>query len=418
MKSYKIAIIGMGYVGLPLALALSKKFKVVGFDNSTKRIDSLKKFKDLNNEHSFYEIKSRKKLLSFSKSHNEINDCNVYIICVPTPLKQKNKPDLSFLYEATKLLLNKIKKNDLIIFESTVYPGATEEVVSEVFSKKKLEVNKDYYLGYSPERVNPGDKKHNIKNVTKVISGSNKIATKQIYEIYSSVIKKIHIASSIKIAESAKIIENTQRDINIALINEFSILFNKMNIDFSEVLKAARTKWNFLDFKPGLVGGHCIGVDPYYLTHKCKKIGYKPRIILAGRKINDQMALYIVNKIKKQFSLNKIILKNSNLLMIGLAFKENCSDIRNSQYLKIYKMLINLGIKVDLCDPLVAKSAHAKNYNFLKKPSKKYDGIIISYKHKEMKYLNYKYVKKISKENSLIFDLKNIFKNQLVNFKL
>jgi UDP-N-acetyl-D-galactosamine dehydrogenase len=418
MKSYKIGIIGMGYVGLPLALALSEKFKIIGFDKSANRINSLKEFKDFNNEYSSYDIKSKRKSLKFTNSHNEINKCNVYIICVPTPLKKENKPDLSFLYQATKLLTNKIKKKDLIIYESTVYPGATEEIVAKIFKKRKLKINKDYYLGYSPERVNPGDKIHNIKNVTKVISGSNKIAINHLHKIYGSVIKKIFIAGSIKIAESAKIIENTQRDLNIALINELSILFNKMNIDFSEVLEAARTKWNFLDFKPGLVGGHCIGVDPYYLTYKSHKIGYTPRIILAGRKINDQMALYVVNKIKTQYSLNKIKLKNSNFLIIGLAFKENCSDLRNSQYLKIHKMLVNMGINVDLWDPLVQNSFCAKNFNFIDKPTFKYDGILISYKHRVMKNLNYRFVKKILKKNSFVFDLKNILKNRIVNFKL
>ena len=305
MMTNKIAIIGLGYVGLPLSIAFNKKFKVIGYDNNLQRIKQLNKFKDITREVSSNELK-KNKTIKFTSKKSELNSCVIFIVTVPTPLNKSKKPDLSNLIEATSLIAKKIKKNSIVIYESTTFPGCTEEICVPILEKQSgLKYNKDFYCGYSPERVNPGDKKRKLSQISKIVSGSNNKSLKRIYNLYNKVIKsKIFKVNSIKIAEGAKIIENTQRDINIALMNEFSIIFEKLGINFEDVLKAAKTKWNFIDFRPGLVGGHCIGIDPYYLSYKSKKIGYNPKIILAGRILNDKMSRYesnlIYQKIKKK----------------------------------------------------------------------------------------------------------------------
>ena len=331
LKKLKLAVIGLGYVGLPLALEFAKKRKVIGFDTNKTRINELNLGLDRNLEFKKNQIKNYKNLI-FIKDKKQLCSINCFIITVPTPINKLKKPDLNPLITASELVGQFLKSGSLVIYESTVYPGCIEEVCVPILEKvSKLKFNKNFFCGYSPERINPGDKKHTISNIKKVTSGSTPKIASLVDNLYKEIITiGTHKAKSIKIAEAAKVIENTQRDLNIALINELSILFNKMNIDTQAVLKAAKTKWNFLPFEPGLVGGHCIGVDPYYLTFKAKKIGYNPKIILAGREVNDNMSKYVASKLLENMKLKKIKIKGSKVLIMGLTFKENCSDLRNS----------------------------------------------------------------------------------------
>ena len=341
MKTKKIALIGLGYVGLPLAIEFGKKFKVVGFDISKERIDLLKKNEDPNLEISKKEF-SDSAHLNFSHNIDDIKDCNIYIITVPTPIDKHKTPDLTALEKSSKTVGSVLKKGDIVIYESTVYPGATEEFCVPILEKQSgLKFNTDFYCGYSPERINPGDKKHKLIDIKKVTAGSTPEIALEVDELYNEIIVAgTHKAESIKVAEAAKVIENTQRDLNIALINELSIIFKKLNIDTEAVLKAAETKWNFNSFRPGLVGGHCIGVDPYYLTYKSKIAGYEPKIILAGRKLNDNMSTYVTKNILKILTKKKIKIKKAKILIMGLSFKENCSDLRNSKILDVCKLLL------------------------------------------------------------------------------
>ena len=345
IEKLKIGIIGMGYVGLPLAIEFSKKVKVLGFDINSERINQLKKKIDITNEVSKKEFSNLKKI-SFSSNFKDLINCEIYIITVPTPINYNNKPDLKPLIRATTLVSKILKKNDIVIYESTVFPGTTEEICGPILEKSSgLKINKNLFLGYSPERINPGDKNKKITDIVKITSGSNLKTKKSVTKLYSTIIKAgIYEAETIKIAEAAKIIENTQRDLNIALVNELSLIFKKMKISTEKVLKAAETKWNFISFRPGLVGGHCIGVDPYYLTYRSKQIGYNPQIILAGRNLNNQMPSKVFRDIISLAEKRKM---NSKLkvLILGLTFKENCPDTRNSKSLDLFDHFINFGIK-------------------------------------------------------------------------
>ena len=359
----KIALIGLGYVGLPLAVELSKKFLVIGFDKNKKRIDQLKNNFDISNEISQPNLKSVN--IKFTTNIKDIAECNIYIITVPTPVDKHNNPNLTPILEATRAVGKLLKKQDIVIYESTVYPGLTEEVcVPELEKISKLNYNIDFYCGYSPERINPGDKNHKIKDIKKITSGSNKEVSIIVDNIYKEIITAgTYKAPSIKVAEAAKIIENIQRDVNIALINEFSMLFNKLNIDTNEVLEAAGSKWNFYPFKPGLVGGHCIGVDPYYLTHKAQEVGYHPEMILAGRKINDNMGKYVSEKALIEMNKAGINPKNSQVAILGLTFKEDCPDLRNTKVVDIIQLLSLNGCNIKVVDPIANKIEAKKKYN-------------------------------------------------------
>ena len=415
LKKFKPSVIGLGYVGLPLLVRISAKKKVIGFDLNVKRINELNNNIDKTNEINQSLLRKYKKNIKFTNNEQDLSKSNFYIVTVPTPIKKNRKPDLSYVINATKILSKFIKRGDVIVYECTVYPGVTEELCGKIISRKKnYKINKDFYLGYSPERVNPGDKKNTIDKIIKVVSGSNRFISKKIQNFYNSIIPAgTFLADNIKTAEAAKVIENIQRDLNISLINELSIIFDKLDINIYKVLKAANTKWNFLNFEPGLVGGHCIGVDPYYLTFLSKKIGYNPKLILSGRSLNENMTDICVKKLVRKCNEKKINLKNSKLLFMGLAFKENCPDIRNSKNLELLNKLSKKTKNISAYDPLIEYSQLKKmnkKIRFLNSfPKEKYDIIIISIAHNE--YLNKKLsqYKNLMAKNCLIFDLKNKF---------
>ena len=410
----KLAIIGLRYVGLPLAVEFGKKYTTVGYDINKNRINDLKKGLDVTKEVTKAQLKSSSKLI-FSSNIETITDSNIYIISVPTPINKHNLPDLSILLNATSIVGSILKKNDIVVFESTVYPGCTEEDCVPVLEKEsKLEYNKDFFCGYSPERINPGDKEKTVTKIVKVTSGSNSDTAKIVDNLYSSIIKAgTYKASSIKVAEAAKVIENCQRDINIAFVNELSIIFNKLNLDTQEVLDTAGTKWNFLPFKPGLVGGHCIGVDPYYLTYKAKTLGYKSKIIDSGRELNDLMANYIYKEIDDKLERHKN--NKLNVLFLGVTFKENCPDIRNSKVFDIIHFFKSDKYSVDIYDPYasnqeVYKTNKVKLLKLRNLKKKHYDCIIVSVAHKEFVDINVEnYIKN---KSSLIYDLKGIYNNK------
>ena len=419
-RDYKIAVIGLGYVGLPLAVELSNIFKVVGFDIKIKRINDLKKNIDETKEISAKNLKNTKNKIIFTNNISLIKNCNIFIITVPTPINHNKKPDLSFLINASIIVSKILKKNDLVIYESTVFPGCTEEVCIPILEKySKLKINKHFMCGYSPERINPGDKLRNIKYINKLVAGSNLKALNKIYYLYKKIIQADVIkVKTIKIAEGAKIIENTQRDINIALINEFLKIFQKLNINFSEVLKAARTKWNFLNFEPGLVGGHCIGVDPYYLAEKSRKIGYNTKLILAGRKLNDGMSNYFSNVFIKEFRKRFNIIKNKKILVMGLSFKENMPDIRNSKSFDVIRYLVKRKFNVFCYDNNIDKKLLKEIHNIkvINKIKKKYyDGIIIIVKHNSFNFLKKK-IRTYLKKDGVILDIKNFLGTNKIVF--
>ena len=420
INKLKISVIGVGYVGLPIAIEFSKFYEVVGFDKNKLRVNNLNKGVDLNKDISKNSILSKKKLIFTTKKIN-LQNTDVFIITLPTPIKKNKKPDLSYLRNGCKLISQYLKKNSIIIFESTVYPGLTEDFcLPEILKYTDLIYNKDFYIGYSPERINPGDKKYRLQNIDKLVAGSNLKTTNFIHKLYKKIIKKnVHKVKSIKIAESAKVIENCQRDLNIAFINELYLIFNKLNLNTNEILEAASTKWNFLNFKPGLVGGHCIGVDPYYLTYIANRNNYNPKVILSGREINDKMSLHIANLFLRKLS-KKINIKKANLLIMGITFKENCPDIRNSKIIDLYKNLKSKVNKVDVYDPIANKDIVYKEFKIkLQKTllNKKYDGILVLVDHSYFKKLGIENLKKITNNSGLIFDFKNIFKteNQFIN---
>ena len=411
----KICIIGLGYVGLPLAHAFSKKFKVVGFDINKPRVDELSSGYDRTLELTSDEVKeSIANGMVYSTNIDDIKDCNVYIVTVPTPIDSSNRPDLTPLIKSSQTIGKVLKKDDIVIYESTVYPGVTEEVcVPELEIESGMTFNKDFFCGYSPERINPGDKEHTVTKILKITSGSTPEIATVVDELYKSIIiAGTHKASSIKVAEAAKVIENTQRDVNIALINELALIFDTMNINTNDVIEAAATKWNFIKLKPGLVGGHCIGVDPYYLTHKAEELGYKPNLILGARQINNGMGKYIAEKtIKLMIKAGKLI-KDSNILIMGLTFKENCPDIRNTKVVDIISELKDYGAIIDVYEPWIdEKDKGYYTYNFVENPfenSKKYDAILVAVGHDKFKTLTQNEYDSLIKDEKLIIDVKGI----------
>jgi UDP-N-acetyl-D-galactosamine dehydrogenase len=412
-KKLKIAIIGMGYVGLPLAIAFSKKRQVIGFDTNKKRINNLKLGHDSTCEVSKKKL-LRSKKLTFTNKHNDLINCNCFIITVPTPINKNMKPDFSHIISASNSVGKLLKKKDIVIYESTVYPGATEEVCVPILEKiSKLKYNSDFFVGYSPERMNPGDKKHGVENIVKITSGSNKVTANIVNKLYSSIVKVgTFKASSIKVAEAAKVIENTQRDINIALINELSLIFSRLKIGTEEVLKAASTKWNFIPFMPGFVGGHCIGVDPYYLTYKARATGYNPKIILSGRNLNNQMTKHVAKIFLKTLSKKKINLSKSRVLIMGITFKENVQDVRNTKIIDLIKILKKTCSMVDIYDPVANSQEVKKIYGLsLKKKINQntYHGIILAVKHKQFIHMGIKKIRKFGLKNQVIYDLKYLF---------
>ena len=412
MKIKKIAVVGLGYVGLPVAIEFGKKREVIGFDINKDRINLLKKAEDPTLAVDKKDFKEAI-YLNFTNNADDIKDCNIFIITVPTPVDENKKPDLFSLKKSSETIGSVLKKGDIVIYESTVFPGATEEICAPILEKQSgLKFNEDFYCGYSPERINPGDKKHRISDVKKVTSGSTPDIATEIDELYQEIIiAGTHKASSIKIAEAAKVIENTQRDLNIALINELALIFNKLGIDTESVLKAAGTKWNFLPFRPGLVGGHCIGVDPYYLTHKANEIGYNPEMILAGRKLNDNMGSYVANEVSKLMKKKKIKLIGANILIMGLTFKENCPDHRNTRVIDLIKCFEKIKCNVDVYDPWVNKKqvANELKFNPIDTPLKdKYDAIVIAVAHDEFKLLTEDQIRAYGKNNHILYDIKYV----------
>ncbi|WP_026727849.1 nucleotide sugar dehydrogenase [Flavobacterium denitrificans] len=417
MENIKIAVIGLGYVGLPLARLFATKYLVIGLDINESRVNSLKSGTDTTLEveddilqEVLVDNLNINKGLYCTTSLKDIENCNYYIITVPTPVDKNNKPDLSPLYKSSEAVGKVLKKNDIVIYESTVYPGVTEEECVPVLEKiSGLKLNVDFYVGYSPERINPGDKEHTVEKILKVTSGSTPEIGLKVDALYKSVITAgTHLAPTIKVAEAAKVIENSQRDINIAFVNELAKIFNLMNIDTQEVLAAASTKWNFLPFKPGLVGGHCIGVDPYYLAQRAQEFGYHPEIILAGRRLNDSMGEYVASQIVKLMIKKCISVNGAELLMLGITFKENCPDVRNTKIVDVVKALKEYGILVTIFDPLANADDVIKEYNLVTLnsiPNNKFDAIVLGVSHMEFLELNFS---SLQKEKSLIYDIKGV----------
>lgn len=414
----KIGVIGLGYVGLPLAVEFGKILEVVGFDINQSRIDELRKGIERTLEVDGDELKSAKHLV-FSSDANDLKSVNHFIVTVPTPVDEYHVPDLKPLQSASKTVGSVLKKGDIVIYESTVYPGCTEEVCVPILEEESgLKFNKDFFAGYSPERINPGDKLHRLPNIKKITSGSTAEIAEKVDQLYKKIIKAgTHKASSLKVAEAAKVIENSQRDLNIAFVNELALIFNRIGIDTHEVLEAAATKWNFLPFKPGLVGGHCIGVDPYYLTYKAESLGYHPEVILSGRKINDNMAVYIANDVVKLMAQNRLPIHGGKVLVLGLTFKENCPDIRNSKVVDLIRELSSFGIDVDVYDPHanVEEVKHEYNLSLTKYPSKKYHSIVLAVGHKEFSSINWDQLKE---QNAVVYDVKGFLDKSLVTARL
>ena len=410
LKNTKIAIIGLGYVGLPLAVEFGKKRPVIGFDINQSRINDLNSHIDSTLECSSDELRGAQ-YLEYSHTLEDLKECSVYIVTVPTPINEHKQPDLKPLIKASETIGKVLKKGDIVIYESTVYPGATEDDCVPVLERVSgLIFNKDFFAGYSPERINPGDKEHRVTNIKKVTAGSTPEVADIVDALYNEIITVgTHKASSIKVAEAAKVIENTQRDVNIALINELAIIFNKLGIDTEAVLEAAGTKWNFLPFRPGLVGGHCIGVDPYYLTHKAQSIGYQPEIILSGRRLNDGMGEYVVSQLIEAMINKRIHVQGSRILIMGLTFKENCPDLRNTRVVDIVKELKEYGIQVDVYDPWVdAKEAeHEYGITPVAQPEKDaYDAMVLAVSHNEFKEMGAASIRKLGKADHVLYDLK------------
>lgn len=422
LETTKLAIIGLGYVGLPLAAEFGKHRSVLGYDINQPRVDELKSGKDSTLEVSDEELAEATQL-SYSTDEADLKACNVYIVTVPTPIDDHKKPDLTPLEKASEMLGRVIGKGDVVIYESTVYPGATEEVCVPIIEKVSgLAFNEDFFAGYSPERINPGDKEHRVTTILKVTSGSTPEIADYVDALYQSVITAgTHKASSIKVAEAAKVIENTQRDVNIALINELSLIFNRLDIDTEEVLLAAGTKWNFLPFRPGLVGGHCIGVDPYYLTHKAQEIGYNPEMILAGRRLNDNMGAYVISQVTKLMLKKRIQVNGANVLIMGLTFKENCPDLRNTRVVDMVAELEDYGVNVSIYDPWVDKAEAQHEYNITPIDAPEaatYDAIILAVAHDEFKAMGAEKIHALGKEEHVLFDIKYVLKPDEVDGRL
>ncbi len=408
MNSPKLCVIGLGYVGLPLAHAFSSKYEVVGFDIAQWRIDELRSGHDRTKELSKDQVNDAiQNGMIFSNNIDDIKDCAVFIVTVPTPIDEHKKPDLTPLRKASETVGKVLKKDDIVIYESTVYPGATEEECVPILEKVSgLTFNKDFFCGYSPERINPGDKEHTVTKILKVTSGSTPEIGKKVDALYASIITAgTHLAPSIKVAEAAKVIENSQRDINIAFVNELALIFNRLGIDTHAVLEAAGTKWNFLPFKPGLVGGHCIGVDPYYLTHKAQAVGYNPEIILAGRRLNDNMGIYVANQVIKLMIKKGHTIDGAKVLVLGITFKENCPDIRNSRVIDVIRELQEFGCVVDVYDPQANAAEVTHEYGLTPLPSypetTNYGAVVLAVAHKEFKSLTF------NQSSQIVYDIKN-----------
>jgi len=404
----KIAVIGLGYVGLPLAAAFSEKYEVTGFDVNAARIEELKSGYDRTLELSAEQMKKAiENGMKFSLNLDDIKDCNFFIVTVPTPIDKNKRPDLTPVIKATQSVAKVLKKGDIVVYESTVYPGVTEEICVPLLEQSGLKFNEDFFCGYSPERINPGDKEHTVTKIKKITSGSTPEVAEKVDEVYRSIITAgTHKAPTIKVAEAAKVIENTQRDINIAFMNELAMIFNKMNIDTNAVLQAAGTKWNFLNFRPGLVGGHCIGVDPYYLTHKAQELGFHPEIILAGRRINDNMGKYAADQVVKLMIKRGVLINSARVLVLGLTFKENCPDIRNSRVIDVIEELRDFGCSVDVYDPWADEAEVKREYGITPLKSfdeADYDCVVIAVAHDKFKGLKF--------SKALVYDIKNVYEN-------
>lgn len=413
LDTTRIAIIGLGYVGLPLAVEFGKRFPVVGFDINAARIAELESGRDSTLEVEPEEL-GQATHLTYASDPAALADCNVYIVTVPTPITESKQPDITLLKKASETIGRVLKRGDIVIYESTVYPGATEEdCVPVLAATSGLTFNTDFFAGYSPERINPGDKQHRLPDIMKVTSGSTPQVADYVDSLYSSIITAgTHKASSIRVAEAAKVIENTQRDLNVALINELAIIFNRMGIDTEAVLKAAGTKWNFLNFRPGLVGGHCIGVDPYYLTHKAEAVGHHPQIILSGRRVNDGMGQYVADQMIKALIDRQIHAKGARVLIMGLTFKENCPDVRNTRVVDVRAALIDWGVEVDVCDPWVdaAEVRHEYGFDVITDPAKgAYDGIVLAVAHTDFRDQGADAIRKLGKADHVLYDLKYLF---------
>ena len=422
INKLKIAVIGLGYVGLPLAVEFGKQHSVVGFDINASRIAALMAGTDHTLEVSNKELAVAIHL-RYSSDIQTLKDCNFFIVTVPTPIDSSKQPDLTPLITASKAVGSLLKKDDIVVYESTVYPGATEEVCVPVLEEVSgLILNQDFYAGYSPERINPGDKEHRVTNILKVTAGSTPEIADFVDEVYNLIITAgTHKAPSIRVAEAAKVIENTQRDVNIALINELAVIFNKMGIDTEAVLKAAGTKWNFLPFRPGLVGGHCIGVDPYYLTHKAQAIGHNPEIILAGRRLNDSMGEYVVTQLVKTMIKKRIQIEGAKVLVLGLSFKENCPDVRNTKVIDIVHELQKYNVEIDVHDPWIDADEAKREYSItpISQPlSKQYDGIIIAVAHEQFIKMGIEKIRALGKDNHVIYDLKYLFTKEDTDIRL
>jgi UDP-N-acetyl-D-galactosamine dehydrogenase len=414
----KIGIIGLGYVGLPLAVEFGKVENVIGFDINKERIQELQGGFDRTKEVTPAELKASSKL-SYSASLEDLKGVKYFIVTVPTPVDEYKKPDLRPLESASKTVGTVLKKGDIVIYESTVFPGCTEEICVPILEKVSgLKFNVDFFAGYSPERINPGDKLHRVTTIKKVTSGSTPAVAEEVDQLYRKIVTAgTHKASCIKVAEAAKVIENSQRDVNIAFVNELALIFERMGIDTHEVLEAAGTKWNFLGFKPGLVGGHCIGVDPYYLTHKAESLGYHPEVILSGRRINDNMGVYIANTVIKLMAQNSHPIKGANVLMLGITFKENCPDIRNSKVVDVIRELESFGTNVDIYDPEAdnAELEHEYGLSLIKSLDKKYHAVVLAVSHQQFTQLDWK---AITEDNAVIYDVKGFLKRDMVTARL
>jgi UDP-N-acetyl-D-galactosamine dehydrogenase len=422
LSRHRVAVIGLGYVGLPLAVEFGKKYRTVGFDSNPTRIKELKAGRDVTLETTRAELKAVQKL-RFTAQIKDIKSCNVFIVTVPTPIDQYKRPDLTPLLKASETVGRILKKGDVVIYESTVYPGCTEEVCVPALERfSSLRFNKEFYCGYSPERINPGDKRHRLVTIKKVTSGSTPQIAEFVNALYASIITAgTHQASSIKVAEAAKVIENTQRDVNIALINELSLIFKRIGIDTEEVLRAAGTKWNFLPFRPGLVGGHCIGVDPYYLTHKATEIGYHPEMILAGRRINDGMGAYVAQEVIKLMTERRIMVADSKILILGLAFKENCPDLRNSKVIDVLNELARFDAKVDVYDPWIDADAAYHEYGLrpIRTPkASRYDAIVLAVGHDQFKAMGVRKIRRLAKKVHVLYDVKYLFAHDQTDGRL
>jgi UDP-N-acetyl-D-galactosamine dehydrogenase len=422
LRSCRIGVIGLGYVGLPLAVEFGKRFDTVGFDVNAKRIKALQAGRDTTLETTRQELKAAARL-TFTTNPAGLNRCRVFIVTVPTPIDEHKRPDLGPLRRASETVGRVLKRGDVVVYESTVYPGCTEEVCVPILEKSSgLRFNKDFFTGYSPERINPGDHTHRLANIRKVTSGSTPAAAKFVNSLYATIIRAgTYQASSIRVAEAAKVIENTQRDVNIALINELALIFRRLGISTEEVLQAAGTKWNFLPFRPGLVGGHCIGVDPYYLTHKAQEIGYHPEMILAGRRLNDGMGQYVATEIIRLMSHKRIHTKGARALVLGLAFKENCPDLRNSKVVDVVTELRRYGMEVDVYDPWVNRDEAKREYGIRpisrlrKRP---YDVAVLAVGHREFKELGVKAIHGLCRKQHVVYDIKYLFAADQVDGRL